>query len=227
MNRRAQGGFTLIEVMIAIAVMTLMMVVAWGSVVQTMNAKKQFEAQQDRFREARSALQRMTLDLEMAYLSANEDRTLPDTRTFFNGSDSGSINSLKFSSFAHQRLYADANEADSTVISYYEGSDRSHSAQKNLLRRETRRLSNEKPESIPGEADVLFSNVIKLHLSYFDVRDNEWKETWNTQGVEGSANRLPDRVRISLTFPDEVGKEVTLTTQAKIHLNEVVQSFAN
>ena len=169
----------------------------------------------------------MIFDFEMAYLLANEDWMFFDMCIFFNGSDSKSINSLKFSSFTHQQLYADANKANSTVISYYEGSDRNHSAQKNLMRRETRRLSNEKPESIPGEADVLFSNVIQLHLSYFDVRDNEWKPTWNTQGVEGSANRLPDRVRISLTFPDEVGKEVTLTTQAKIHMNEVVQSFAN
>lgn len=226
-RRRGEAGFTLIEVIIAIAVMALMMVVAWGSVVQTMNAKRQFERQQDRYREARSAMQRMAGDLESAYISQNEDTTVMDRRTFFEGDASGDVQGLKFTTFAHQRLYADANESDQTVISYYAASDRQNRSITNLMRRETKRLGfNEKPENIPGEADVLFSNIGKLKLSYFDVKDNDWKDTWNSHGTETTANRLPDRVRIEMTFPDENGKDVTLTTQVKIVLQEMVQGYA-
>ncbi len=226
-TRARDGAFTLIEIMIAVAVLALMMVVAWGSVVQTMNAKRQFEGQQDRFREARAAMQRIVKDLEAAYLSANEDRTLLDTRTYFLSEGSGDIMGLRFSAFAHQRLFADANESDQAIISYYAAYDREKRTQQNLMRRETRRMGNEKAESLKGEADVLFSNVTRFELAFFDVRDNEWKETWTTQGAEGSANRLPDRVRVTLAFPDDAGKEVVLTSQAKLNLREVLQFYAN
>ena len=82
-------------------------------------------------------------------------------------------------------------------------------------------------ESLPGESDVLFTNISKLKLSYFDARDGEWKDSWSTQGVEGSANRLPDRVKIEMTFPDDKGKDVTLSTQAKPHLREMLNFVAN
>jgi general secretion pathway protein J len=225
--RRRERGFTLLEVMIAVGVMTLMMVVAWGAVVQTMNAKRHFERQQDRFREARAALQRIVSDLETAYISGNEDRTQLETRTFFVGDAAGDVNQLRFSSFANQRLYADANESDQTVVSYYAASDRFDRQRTNLIRRTTRRLGTEKPESLPGEADILFSGIGQLRFTYFDVRDNEWKDSWSTQGVEGSAGRLPDRVKVRMTFNDDDGKEVILTTQAKLPLQEVLQFIAN
>lgn len=222
-----QSGFTLVETLIALAVLSLMMVIAWGTATQTMNAKKHFGAIQDRYREARAAMQRMVGDIEMAYLSGNEDPSHSDPRTFFVGDGSGDIHGLRFSTFAHQRLYADANESDQTVIVYYSAPDRKDRSALNLMRRETRRIFNEKPETLPGESDVLFSNLTKLHFAFFDVKNNEWKDTWNTQGVESGGKRLPDRVRISLSFLDDEGKELTLTTQAKVNLSELIQFAPN
>jgi general secretion pathway protein J len=216
----------LIEILIAISILALMMIIAWGTATQTMKAKKHFGAIQDRFREARSALARMTGDLEMAYISGNEDRTLNDVRTYFIGESSGDVNEIRFSTFAHQRLYADANEGDQTIVRYYSATDRDDPRKTNLMRRETRRLGNEKAQSLPGEADVIFSGVSKLKLSYFDVRANEWKDSWSTANID-SQNKMPDRVRVQLTFVDEEDKEITLTTQAKIHVNELLQFFAN
>jgi general secretion pathway protein J len=225
-GRARAGGFTLIEVLIAISVLALMMLIAWGTATQTMRAKRHFGAIQDRFREARSAMARIVADVEMAYISGNEDRTLNDLRTFFVGESSGEVNELRFSTFAHQRLYADANEGDQTIVRYYPAPDRDDRGKTNLMRRETRRLGNEKPETLAGEADILFSDVAKLKVSYFDVRANEWKDAWSTASVE-SQNKLPDRVRIQLTFLDDEEKEITLTTQAKVHVREMLQFFAN
>lgn len=230
-RRRTQAGFTLIEVMIAVGVLTLMMAIAWGTVVQTMRANKHFGAVQDRYREARNALARMVSDLEMAYISGNEDRTLQDPRTFFIGEASGDVNGLRFSAFAHTRLYADANESDQTVVSYFSAPDPVNRGQTDVMRRETRRMPSpqqgEKWDTAPGETDVLFAGVTKLKLQYFDGRDAEWKDGWSTQGVEAGANRMPTRVRISLSFVDEEGKEITLTTQAKVYLQEMLQFYAN
>jgi general secretion pathway protein J len=220
------AGFTLVEVLIAISILVLMMVIAWGTATQTMRAKRHFGAQQDRYREARAALARMVSDIEMAYLSSNEDRNLNDTRTFFLGDSSGDVQTLRFSTFAHQRLYADANESDQTVVVYYPAPDREDRTRTNLMRRELRRPGNEKPESLPGDSDILFSGVSRLELDYFDVRGNEWKDDWKTSSPEHQ-NKLPDRVRIQLSFLDDAGNELTLTTQAKIHLGEMLQFVTN
>ncbi len=232
MTRRARnraGGFTLVELMVAIAVLAVMMVFAWGSISQSVRAKIVFGAVQDRYREARNALTRIVHDLEMAYLSGNEDRTQIETRTFFVGEASGDVQNVRFSAFAHTPLYSDANESDQTVIAYYGASDRDNRGQENVIRRESRRMANqgERWDTAPGEADVLFTNVKKLKLTYFDVRANEWKDSWTTQGVEGSAGRVPDRVKVALTFLDESGKEITLTAQARIYLQEALNFYAN
>jgi len=58
------------------------MVVAWGSVVQTMNAKQHFEKQQDRYREARAALQRMVADIESAFMASLPHRQNILNKTF-------------------------------------------------------------------------------------------------------------------------------------------------
>jgi general secretion pathway protein J len=230
-RRRAQAGFTLIEVMIAVGILCLMMVIAWGSVVQTMRASKHFGLVQDRYREARNALARMAGDIECAYISGNEDRTAQEPRTFFIGDNAGDVSALRFSAFAHTRLYADANESDQTEIGYFSGPDPVLRGQTDILRRESRRMPStaqgEKWDTVAGETDVLFAGVTKLKLSYFDWRDKEWKETWSTQGIDASAGRMPTRVRIMLTFLDEDGKEITLTTQARVHLQEMLQFYAN
>jgi general secretion pathway protein J len=230
MRGRREGGFTLIEVMIAVGVLCLMMAIAWGTVVQTMRANQHFGAVEDRYREARNALGRMVTDIESAYISQNEDTTQQERRTFFIGDNTGEVNSLRFSAFAHTRLYADANESDQTIVAYLSGPDPVNRGQTDVLRRETRRMPStqqgEKWDSIAGSTDVLFAGVSKLKIAYFDSRDASWKESWSTLGVEGSANRMPDRVRISLSFVDEDGKEITLTTQAKVYLQEMLNFYA-
>jgi general secretion pathway protein J len=225
--RPRAAGFTLIEVLVAIAVLMMMMLIAWGAISQTTRAKTHFGQVEARNRAARAALARMVRDLESAYLSANEDRSLQDPRTYFVAESSGEVNRVRFSSFSHTKLYADANESDQTVVAYYPGTDPDNRQQTDLFRREARRPGIDRWDQLPGEAEPIFADIKRLHLSYWDPVNRDWKETWNTQGVEATANKLPDRVRIQLTYLDENGKEVTLTTQARIYLQEMVQFITN
>jgi len=226
---RRQRGFTLVEVLVAVAVLAVMMLFAWGSISQTVRAKRVFGAIQDRYREARNAMTRIVHDLEMAYVSANEDRTQIETKTFFVGESSGDIQSLRFSSFCHTRLYADANESDQTVVAYFGAADRDNRGQENIMRRENRRLSSvgDRWDATPGETEILFTDAKKLKFTYWDFRAQEWKDAWSTQGVEGAQGRIPDRIKIALTFVDENGKETTLTTEARLHLQEMLNFYAN
>jgi prepilin-type N-terminal cleavage/methylation domain-containing protein len=60
------NGFTLIEVMLALAILGFITTIMWGSFSQTANNKKAIEAAQERLHTVRVALLRMAREIEMA-----------------------------------------------------------------------------------------------------------------------------------------------------------------
>ena len=218
-GRGRQRGLTLLEIMISLAIIGFMMTIAWTTIRSASEARITFVALEERNHEVRVALARMVADLQSAYLSSNEEMMFDNRRTMF----IGKAEELRFSSFAHVSLWADANESDQTLIVYYLDDDRQHPGKEALYRKELRRPSNEPWEGEPGEHDVLLRAVEKLELQYWDWTEKKWQETWDSTKQDGEQNRLPSRVRIALTYKNPRGEELKLSTQARLLLPEVVQ----
>jgi general secretion pathway protein J len=212
-------GFTLIEIMVAVSIVAIVTTLTWGAFKNTFNTKSQIEAQATRYRTVRLALERMAREISMAYVSQNEDTSQAERRTRFYGKRHSDIDELMFSYFGHQRLYQDANECDTALVYYYSARDKEDSRKTNLMRRETRRLSNYKIDEQAGEADVVCDDVVKLQLSYWDARDKIWREEWITTSADGQPDRLPSKVKITLTVRDERGKEVPFQTEARLAMS--------
>ncbi len=160
----------------------------------------------------------------MAYISQNEDTSQPERRTLFVGKRHFDIDEVRFSYFGHQRLYQDANECDTAQVYYYSQRDREVSGRLNLMRRETRRLQYLKVEDNTGESDIVCDDVVKLKLDYWDGRDKQWREEWVTNSADGQPDRLPSRVRITLTVHDERGREVPFQTEVRLAMQEPLNS---
>jgi general secretion pathway protein J len=223
MSRRrpvGQAGMTLLEIMIAMAILTFMMAIAWATVSGTSTAKRNTEASQARNRELRVGMARMVRDLSHAYLSENEDANLLDRRTMFIGKDA-TIAELRFSSLAHVAMWGDADESEQTLIAYYAETDPADSSRTNLVRRESRRLSNENWKNEPAEIDLLIPDVERVGFEYWDHTDKEWKTSWDSTGSDGQARRLPTRVRIMVEIK-RGDDTVKYTTQARLILQERV-----
>ena len=216
-----QAGFTLIEVMLALAILAFITTIMWGAFTQTANDKRALEAAQDRLHTVRVALMRMSRELEMAYLSESENTALPNPRTFLSSSSHRDVDELSFSSFAHQRLRAGLAEADTTVITYYGEPDPDDRRITNLMRRETKRLQAEDPKTIAGESYVLCPDVVRVKFDFYDHKKKEWESEWSTLNASGTPY-LPTHVRITLTVLDERGHEVTYSTDARIQMTEKV-----
>ncbi|HEY2903573.1 MAG TPA: type II secretion system protein [Polyangia bacterium] len=222
-RRHAQAGFTLIEVVLAVAILAFITTIMFGSFTQAVTSKRNIEASQDRMHTVRIALLRMAREIEMAYQSGAENPALPDKpRTRFDGIARGDVDELVFSSFAHQRLRSGLTESDTTLVTYYGERDPDDRRILNLMRRETRRLQAEDPKLIPGESYILCPDVAKLKFSYYDFIRKEWETDWTTVGAN-KLDYLPSHVRISLTVIDERGQEVTYSTDARIQVIEKVQ----
>ncbi len=213
-------GFTLIEVMVAVSILAIVTTLTWGSFRSTFSTKAQIEAQAGRYRTVRLALERMARELSMAYVSQDEDTSQPERRTRFVGKRHSDVDEILFSYFGHQRLYQDANEADTALVYYYSARDRDDSRKTNLMRRETRRLSNYKVDEQAGEADIVCDDVLRLKLDYWDQRDKIWREEWNTTSADGQPDRLPAKIRVTLTVRDERGQEVPFQTEVRLGMFE-------
>ncbi len=220
MSRRRYRGFTLIEVMVAVTILAVVSMLVWSSFRQTTLTKANIESQAARYRTVRLALDRMSREIAMAFLSQNEDTSQPERRTRFVAHRRGVVDELAFSYFGHQRLYEDAPEGDTAVVSYFSEPDRERRGAINLMRRESRRLGYQKPEELSGQTDVLCDEVVRLKIDYYDARDKVWREEWNTLAADGQPDRLPIKVKITLTVRDERGKDIPFQTQTRIALQE-------
>jgi general secretion pathway protein J len=212
--------------MLAMAIMTFVTALLWGSFASMGKTKKRVESLQERTHTIRVALMRMTREIEMAFISTQEKVGVEDRRTMFVGTTSGDFDKLRFSWFGHQRLRADRPEADTSLVTYFTEPDPESRMVTNLMRRETRRLETKDPDKIPGETYILCPDIIGVKFSYYDFKKKEWKEEWTTIGADGFTY-LPTQVRITVKFLDERRQEVKFTSTARLHMTERVSYRPN
>lgn len=222
--RRQARGFTLMEVVIAVAV-TAMIGLSLGMAFNTSFATKDaVEATSERYRMLRVAMNRMCREIGAAFVSDRYDskryRDAFDRPTNF----VGQRDRLLFTSLAHQRLYADAKESDQMVVEYVVKTSEQKGAKgrQDLIRRE-KPLLEERMER-GGTEDTLFEGAKKIEFHYWNSEKKQWEDEWDTRRSERKSI-LPTRVKITLHAVDESGKEVKYTTQTRVMLNTELQRY--
>lgn len=218
--KRNHRGFTLMEVMIAVAITALMGALVTASFTTSFKAREIVEGESERYRMIRAAMNRMTREISAAFISDRYDskryRDQNDRPTNF----IGERDKLLFTSLAHQRLYADAKESDQMVVEYSvkrsPSEDKEARNRQDIIRRENPILEERLERG--GTEDILFEGVKKLEFAYWDSDKKEWDDEWDTRRSERKAI-LPSRVKITIYTVDENGKDVQYTTQARIMLN--------
>lgn len=220
--RRAQAGLTLIEVMIASAVLVMMMTLAWRTIRNTSETRRSSATYQERNHELRMAMGRVVADFEAAYLSKNEDENASHPRTMFVAKSGSRVPEISFSTLNHRVLWSDANESEQTVITYLAHDSKEHPGEVDWIRGERRRPSNEPPEDEPAEYDVLVRNVEKVELEFWNWKNEEWQDTWDTTQSDGQRGWLPSRVKITITVKSADGTDLKFTSQARITMQEAL-----
>jgi general secretion pathway protein J len=209
-------GFTLLEVMIAVAVMALIGGLTWKSFDGAYDLKRRVESAEERDQTVRGALDRIAREASMTFLSEHYDRKrFRERPTFFKLKDGRSEAVLTLTSFAHERLHIDAKESDQAVFEYR--LDRDANGRTSLFRRVKAQI-DEEPER-GGERAVLAEDVRRFGVQGWDATAREWRDEWDSSAPPRTGGALlPSRVRISITVIDEQGKERTWSTQARIPL---------
>jgi len=214
---RRVGGFTLIEVVLAVTLLAMVSTLIYGSFARSFEAIDFVEGSQARYHDVRLALERLARELSMAFIYDCREVDTPtgeDTfRTLFKSERSSNVDRLVFTSFAHLRMVRDANESDQSVLTYYGDDDPEDRDLTDLMRKEKVRIDGEPEEG--GQAEILCRGIESLHFEFWDETKIEWVEEWDCSQIE-RLNQLPKLVRITLTVLDETGKELPLTTITRI-----------
>ena len=192
--RMSRRGMTLIEAMVAIAILVVMSAVVVESLRNAIEFHNLLSNRDVTVRTARVALSKLKRDIQLSYLTPN--RTVPDRfQTVFVGMDE-EPDKLFFASLNHQRLYLDSRESDMTEITVW--------AERNmdgpgytLYHREAPRIDEEPDED--GIVWPLAYNVRSFRLRYLDPLTAEWREEWDTRGAD-TPYRLPRAVEIGMVL---------------------------
>lgn len=214
---RTSRGFSLMEVMIAVAIVAFIAAILGGSMVRQMDAKEMLDTYSERQNTARVALLRMSREISMVYITKHYNCVERRTQTLFKGRN-GTRDPLLFTAFAHYRWRKDAHESDQSEISYFIDSDPLDTSKKALFRRESRRITDDPGET--GSEYVLAHNVDELEVHFYNQDTDAWEDDWDTTRTDKKF-RLPLFVKLDLTLPMPNGqKPQTFSTQTKIMLQD-------
>jgi general secretion pathway protein J len=197
---RTRRGFTLIELIVAITVLAFVTMLLYTAFSTLKSSRDGLARIQDRYREGRIAMARITRDLQSAYISQHVpiSPALVVQKTAFVGKLGMPGHRVDFNAFSNVRRDRNSHVSDQIEVSYYMADSPEQPGTNELLRR-----TSEFPDLEPtkgGRVEVVASDVDLFELEYLDATTGLWTENWDTTQAIGQTNRLPLQVRIRLVM---------------------------
>ncbi len=223
---RSLRGMTLVEIMLTIGLIAMVSVLIYGT-FQTLGRGRQMEQRRaERTREGRQALDRITREMQSAYISMHQPANvaLVVRNTGFVSAMSGDFARVDFTSFAHRRLLRDAKESDQAEVSYFtahddrpQSRDRSRGEKLDLVRREQTPIDTDFRKG--GIVQVLAEGVKEFRVKFFEPSTGQWIDRWDSTQTNMQFGRIPIEVRVTLVLMAEPpAAEIRLTTKFMLPL---------
>jgi general secretion pathway protein J len=199
-SRRGRRGFTLIEVLISIAILAAITSLLFGAFAAMKRSKDGLTRVQDRQREGRLAMARITRELQSAYLSAHIplNQALLVQKTIFKSERGTPADRVDFTAFANRRLDKNSHVSDQCELSYFGSPNPDGSGTTDLVRRIDTEIDLEPTKG--GKVEVLATDIDLFDLQYLDAQTGQWQENWDTTQTTGQPDRLPLQVRVILVL---------------------------
>jgi general secretion pathway protein J len=216
---RNGNGFTLIEVLLAMAILAVIMSVIYGSFSTAGRNVEQAEAARDETDLARTLLSKLTDDLANAYYNPNMNPVNPNTNANVNltilygkkaeageGEDKVRHDSLSLTTLTNFFLLRpDSKETELLEVGYF-FKEKPDGSGYSLYRREKRELSADVPPLEGGVEYEITDRVEGLQFRYYN--GTTWVDEWDTRTLRV----LPKAVELALTL--DTGK--VYVTQADV-----------
>ncbi|MBK9322752.1 MAG: prepilin-type N-terminal cleavage/methylation domain-containing protein [Bdellovibrionaceae bacterium] len=223
-----QKGFTLIEVLITVAILGMMTILATQSIQQAIKSKVKIQDQIDDVSRMRDALRLIESDVNQAFhyrdvekeisdllkkKSAPANQQLPNQDAFTPPPEAprvdptthfmGSNERMDFVTMNNARMVRNMKQADFIEIGYSSKSCKSLTGEMGssqcLWRRSTTWVDEDVTKG--GDEVVLLENVSEFKLRFIGKGKDDWVTDWrsDTGGDAVTRNNFPSAVEVSLT----------------------------
>jgi type II secretion system protein J len=207
-------GFTMFEVIVAIAVSSLILIMVYSSHTAITKAVYQVTGIADFYENVNLTLGRIDKDISCAYLNRNNKNIILSGKSNFEYPYNGK---LDFVTVDHQELSILSDlktpypKSDVKEIGYSLKQDKKIRDLFFLARREKRHFDDE-PDS-GGESDIILENVVDLKFEF--KKGNDWTNNWDSK----QNNTFPKFIRTTLKIRNYNKQEEEFVLISKININ--------
>jgi len=206
------SGFTLVEIMIAILILGLVLSTVYAAYSSTMKIVRDIEYQDNLYKMARTAMDRMIKDLSSLQLSSGSFDFSAEKKTLSNRE----FYSLSFWSASHLAFGENEGEGSPAAISYYVQEDEGGDSF-SLWRSDLAGAKPSPPKNISG-GFVVCQNVDYLSLRFYDLTGREL-ESWDSSSFSAQQKgRAPAALKIELGLVNLNDKEKPYKFMTKVFL---------
>lgn len=205
-------GFTLIEILMAVFIMGLVLSSVWAAYSGTMTLVKEMEYENDVYRMARMAMDRIIRDLTNVQ-PVDGAFQLQSQKEF---SDNREFHYLFFTSAAHLAFNEKEIDGGNARIGYFvekNTDDDSFSLYRSDL--QDNKASREKSKSI---SYIICRNVDVLILKFYDINGREYDYWDSSSTTSEQKNKVPSAIKIELSLTNSRNKEKPYKFMTKIYL---------
>lgn len=238
---KREDGFTFIELLVALLLVVFIGISTTQAIIQANSVKDKLQREGDLYHEIQISLGLMERDIRHVFHRAQPDKEKPQdhgqdggqkpdeegkTSTPFPRAQEedakrsktdiwGTNREIHFTMRAHQQIFEGAPESKISEVGYFLQTNDDHPGLFKLMRRESTTLDGDVREG--GEVQELASNLKSLNIRYYNSKEEEWQDKWDTERLDFK-DYFPDAIEITMTMVDDKNKEVTFTTIVQILL---------
>lgn len=209
MRLRRSSGFTLIEVLLSLAIFTVVGMATVRYISQLAATKTQAFQKVELYDGVRSALSLMRNDLNQAFhvglndLGEDNKRALQRNQQVPHTVFDGRKQEMIFTSLSHRVFYAGKRESEQSEISYFLFNTPGSSLQ-SLMKRESGIIDADPYTG--GKVIKVLDNVSYLKFEYWDSEQLKWVEDWTSeQGPK--IDKFPIAVKMTMKVDSPTGGE--------------------
>ncbi len=191
---------TLLEVLVSLGVLAMISLLIYGAFDSLSRGRKGEALRVDRARQGRDAMDRITHEMQGAFLSMHnpQNLSLVTRQTAFIATNSSTFDRIDFATFAHRRVEREVKESDQAEVGYFVVRDPDHDDKMDLVRREQAPPDYEPKKG--GVVNILAEDVELFDIRFLDPLSSQWVESWDTTQLTGQLNRLPREVKVTLVL---------------------------
>jgi len=204
MNRR---GFTLIEVMISMAIFSFIALGTAGAIQRGITARKIVQNRWDEAHGIRTALRIFNRDVYLAFHKQKKAGEDPfgfrsGKERSFRTSFLGESERVDFTSLSHRKIYGDVHESELCEVGYFLEPNEKNDGFR-LMRRKSVIVEGKIDEG--GETQTLLENVVSLEFGYYSIKDERMFDVWDIESID-----------FKDTFPDAVQMKIVVKTKRRL-----------